>query len=210
MNSKSTRSYRKNLITNGLIYINGEEQEVSVVNMSIAGVLVQLNHKSVYSSDTESTLNDSLASTIIDFYLPQLSLAGTAEVVRVHINEHSVSLALEFKDITYNINNLLYKRRVYRKNMSVEGQILLNNGYYNFHTINVSVEGLMIRLAETLNIVEGMTTSFEFNNLSLKGEVEVVWVDFDADDKTLLGLKYINMNTSKIKGIPRFSTAASV
>jgi hypothetical protein len=49
-----------------------------------------------------------------------------------------------------------------------------------------------------------MTTTFEFKDLSLKGEVQVAWIDFDIDGNTLIGLKYINMNTDKIKGIPKF------
>jgi hypothetical protein len=205
MNSESKRSYRKKLITNGLVYINGEEQEVFVVNISMTGVLVQLSCE-IYSSDTDSNFNDSLISTTIDFYLPQLSLAGTAEISRVTKDEHHVLLALKFQDITYNIDSLLYKRRVYRKNMSVPGRILLNNELYDFYTVNVSVEGLMIRLEKTVVIAEGITTSFEFKDLSLKGEVQVAWIDFDIEGKTLVGLKYINMNTDAIKGIPRFST----
>jgi hypothetical protein len=205
MNSASKRSYRKKLITNGLVYINGEEQEVFVVNISMTGVLVQLSCE-IYSSDTDSSFNDSLIATTIDFYLPQLRLAGTAEISRVTKDERHVTLALKFKDITYNIDSLLYKRRVYRKNMTVPGRILLNNEQYNFYTVNVSVEGLMIRLEKTVVIAEGVTTSFEFKDLSLKGEVQVAWIDFDIEGKTLVGLKYINMNTDAIKGIPRFST----
>jgi hypothetical protein len=41
--------------------------------------------------------------------------------------------------------------------------------------------------------------------LNLKGEAQVVWMDIDSEGKTLVGLKYINMNTDKITGIPRFA-----
>jgi len=199
MNSESKRSYRKNLITNGLVYIDGEELEASVINVSVTGALVQL------SRDVISP-NDTLISKIIDFYLPKLRLAGTAEIVRVNSsNERYDLLALKFQQISYNIDNLLYKRKVYRKNMSVSGQILLKNKLYNFETINVSVEGFMIHLAEKVIIEKGSTTVFKFNNLDIKGKAEVVWVDIDGEGKTLLGLKYINMNTDKIKDIPRFS-----
>lgn len=46
--------------------------------------------------------------------------------------------------------------------MAVAGKILLNNKQYEFQAINVSVEGLMIRLAETIIIAEGIRTMFEF------------------------------------------------
>lgn len=206
MNSESSRSYRKNLITSGLCYINGEEMEVSVINMSMTGMLVQLGQEGLYENDAEKVFTIPSASKVIDFYLPQLRLAGTAEVVRASKDDLRVLLALKFKDMTYNIDNMLYKRKVYRKNMSIAGKIFLNNEHYDFQTVNVSVEGLMIRLSETISIVEGLTTTFEFKDINLKGEVEVVWADFDERSNTLVGLKYINMNTDKIKGIPRFST----
>lgn len=202
MNSESERSYRKNLATTALIYLKGEEREVSVVNLSMTGMLVQLNFGDDYPIEVTNTLKPKL----IDFYLPHLRLAGGAEIVRIDRGENTVSLALEFRDITYNIDNLLYQRKVYRKNMSAVGHILLNNNYYDFKTINVSVEGLMIQLAEKVTIAEGVITPFEFKDVHLKGEVEVVWTDVNSEGNTLLGLKYVNMNTSKIKGIPRFYT----
>jgi hypothetical protein len=202
MNSESSRFYRKSLVTSCWCYINGKELEVSVINMSMTGMLIELNFRDSCLID----ITDASKPPIIDFYLPHLRLAGTAEVVRVTSNELSILLALKFKDITYNVDNLLYKRKVYRKNMSIAGKILLNNAYHDFQTVNVSVEGLMIRLAETVTIAAGLTTTFEFNDLNLKGEVAVVWTEADSEGKTLLGLKYINMNTDKIKGIPCFYT----
>ncbi|MDO9214543.1 MAG: PilZ domain-containing protein [Methylococcales bacterium] len=201
MKSESQRAYRKSLITNGLVYINDEEQEVSVINISLTGALVQLNSP----ENPESLIDDASASKIIDFYLPKLRLAGTAEVVRVSGSRRDDSLALKFKEISYNVDNLYYKRKVYRKNMAVAGKILLNNKQYDFQAINVSVEGLMIRLAETIIIAQGISTAFEFKSLNLKGEAQVVWMDIDSEGKTLVGLKYINMNTDKITGIPRFA-----
>lgn len=201
MKSESQRAYRKSLITNGLVYINDEEQEVSVINISLTGALVQLTRP----ENPESLIDDASASKIIDFYLPKLRLAGTAEVVRVNGSGRYDSLALKFKEISYNVDNLYYKRKVYRKNMAVAGKILLNNKQYDFQAINVSVEGLMIRLAETIIIAQGITTAFEFKSLNLTGEAQVVWMDIDSEGKTLVGLKYINMNTDKITGIPRFA-----
>jgi hypothetical protein len=114
-------------------------------------------------------------------------------------------LALEFKNIAYDIDKNLNKRKVYRKNMFDPGLILLNGEYYEFNTVNVSVEGLMIRLAESLPVKEGTTTRFEFKRLDLKGEVEVIWVDPAPDTGTLIGLQYVTMNIDKIIGIPRFT-----
>ena len=75
---------------------------------------------------------------------------------------HYDSLALKFKEISYNVDNLYFKRKVYRKIWRWQGKILLNNKQYEFQAINVSVEDLMIRLAETIIIAEGIRTMFEF------------------------------------------------
>jgi hypothetical protein len=202
MNLALKRSYRKKLTTTGLIYLHGEEREVSVSNISMTGVLVDLNVTTKINSELANSI---IAHSIIDFYLPKLRLAGTAEIIRVTEEDSQIILALKFREITYNIDGLLYKRKVYRKNMSVRGWILLSNEYYDFQTVNVSVEGLMIRLAETVVIAEGMVTSFEFKDVNLKGEVLVVWIDFDSEGRTLVGLKYVHLNVDTIKGIPRFA-----
>lgn len=202
MNPATVRSYRKNLVTNGFIYINGEERGVSISNISMTGMLVQLSN----TIDTEIAFNDSLLSTTIDFFLPKLNLTGTAELVRVTPGDVQATLAFKFIEITYNINKLLYKRKFYRKNMSVPGRILLDNVYHDFYTVNVSLDGMMIRLTDAVDIAGGMTTTFESAILSLKGEVEIVWATVEEDNQTVAGLKFIDVDISNLKGIPSFST----
>lgn len=204
MYSDLDRSCRKNLMSYGLIYMGGEEQKITIINISITGVLAELNSNGK-DIDVKDIFNILLTSTIIDLYLPDIRLAGEAEVVRVDVNNDHILLALEFKNITFDIDQNLNKRKAYRKIMSDPGLILLNGEYHEFNTVNVSVEGLMIRLTESLSVKEGTITRFEFNKLNLKGEVEVIWVDLIPDAGILIGLHYVNMNTDKITGIPRFA-----
>jgi D-ribose pyranose/furanose isomerase RbsD len=203
MYSDLDRPCRKNLASHGLIYMGGEEQKITVINISITGVLAELNsiEKNI---DVKDIFNILLTSTIIDLYLPEMRLAGEAEVVRVDVNIDRILLALEFKNITYDIDKTLNKRKAYRKSVSDSGLILLNGENREFNTVNVSVEGLMIRIAETLSVEEGTITCFEFKRLELNGKVEVIWCNLTSDTETLLGLRYVNINADKIKGIPRF------
>jgi len=69
-----------------------------------------------------------------------------------------ILIALEFKNITYEIDKNLNKRKVYRKNMLGPRRILLNGEYRDFNIINVSVEGLMICLSESISVEEGTIT----------------------------------------------------
>jgi hypothetical protein len=204
MYSDLDRPCRKNLMSHGLIYMGGEEQKVSVINISITGVLAELNSNGK-DIDVKDIFNILLTSTIIDLYLPEMRLAGEVEVVRVDVNNDRILLALEFKNIAFDIDKNLNKRKAYRKSMPDPGLILINGEYHEFSTVNVSVEGLMVRLTESLPIKEGMITRFEFKKLDLKGEVEVIWVDPIPDAGTLIGLEYINLNTDKITGLPCFS-----
>jgi hypothetical protein len=192
------------LTTNGLIYLAGEEQEITIKNISISGVLAQLNSK-VAKNDIKTIFNTLLGSTVIDLYLPEMRLAGEVEVIRVDMEEDHIVLALEFKSVTYDVNDLLYKRKAYRKNLPGSGHILLNGAYLEFNSVNVSVDGIMVRLAESVNIELGMVTVFEFKRLELEGEVKVVWIDHLAEGGTLMGLEYVHMEKTNIKGIPEFA-----
>jgi hypothetical protein len=209
MYSDLDRPCRKNLPSHGLIYMGEEEQEITIINISITGVLAELNsHKN--DIDVKDIFNLLLTSTLIDLYLPEMRLAGEAEVVWVDVNNDHILLALEFKNIAFDIDKNLNKRKAYRKNLPDPGRILLNGVYHEFNTVNVSVEGLMIRLAEAISVEEGTITPFEFKRLELNGKVEVTWSELISDDETLMGLQYVNINADKIKGIPRFAQHQTV
>lgn len=197
------RSYRKSLLSRGLIYMGGEEQEITIKDLSLTGVLVELKSDQA-SRDTKDIFNILSASTTIDLYLPEMRLAGEAEVVRVDMFDDHMLLALEFRHVAYDVDNQLYKRKVYRKNMTAPGKILLNGEYRDFNSVNVSVDGLMIILVDPIDIEVGAVTVFEFEQLGLEGEIKVIWVDRTADSGTLVGLQYMHMEKSVVKGIPRF------
>lgn len=197
------RPYRKNLATYGLIYMGGEEWSVTIKNLSITGLLAELNSKPGYEN-VKNIYKLISMSTMVDLYLPEMRLAGDAEVVRVDMDDDHIFIALEFKQISHDVDDLLYKRKAYRKNITTPGYILLDGQYLEFTTINVSADGLMILLAETIAIEEGVITVFEFEQLDLEGQVKVMWVDHNTDTGTLIGLQYMYMVNTVINGIPRF------
>jgi hypothetical protein len=205
MNLDLNRPYRKNLMSHGLIYMGGEEQEITIKELSLTGVLAELKCDQA-SRDAKDIFNMlSASTTTIDLCLPEMRLAGEAEVVRVDMFNDHMLLALEFRNVAYDVDNQLYKRKVYRKNMPDPGKILLNGEYRDFNTVNVSVEGLMICLSEAISVEEGTITRFEFKRLELEGKIKVIWVDPISDGRTLIGLQYVYMGKNPIKGIPRFA-----
>ena len=201
--SYEKRQYRKKLTSHGLIYMGGEELEISVRNLSITGLLAELGGN-VDVQDIRAVFKSIKLSPTIDLYLPEMSLAGEAEIVRADMIDGRIYLAVEFRNMSYDVDNVLYKRKAYRKNMTAPGRIIFNGNKYDFHTKNVSVDGLMIHIKEHIEVKEGVITIFDFKRLQLRGEIKVAWVDHTEDGGTLMGLQYVHMEKQNIIGIPRF------
>jgi hypothetical protein len=202
--SESRRYYRKNLNSHGFIYLAGEEFEISVKNLSITGLLVELEDRSIIR-DVSDLFRAIKLSPLVDIYLHKMRIAGEAEIVRADMVDENLLLALEFVHVFYDIPNIFYKRKAYRKSLSAPGQIFLNDRKYIFKTINVSVEGIMIFIEESIQVAPGTVTTFEFKRLDLLGEIQVVWVEPDPKGGTVMGLQYLRMEKEKITGIPRFA-----
>ncbi|MDD1620250.1 MAG: PilZ domain-containing protein [Methylococcaceae bacterium] len=193
------RAYRKSLAGTGLIYLGFVEYEVRVLNLSVSGFLAELK----LDVDLKDVFEALQVSPVIDIYLPEMRLAGEAEVVRVDSIENGFHIGIEFRNVSYDVDNLLYNRRAYRKNMTASGHMVINGLGHAFSTANVSVDGLMIRILGHVDVEEGAVTHFDFKHLELQGDARVVWVDTD-DNSTLMGLQYIRLERDEIKGVPQF------
>ncbi len=193
------RAYRKSLKGTGLIYLGFVEHEIRVLNISLTGLLAELK----LNADLKDVFEALQVSPVIDIYLPEMRLAGEAEVVRVDAIEGGFNIGIEFRNINYDIDNLLYNRRAYRKNMTAPGHIVFNGRDYAFNTENVSVDGLMIRVLGSIVVETGAISHFYFKHLELQGEAQVVWVERGASS-TLMGLQYLRLERNEIKGVPQF------
>lgn len=199
----SRQYYRKNFSLNGLLFIGGVEHEMQVQNLSISGILVAI--------DTTENIVDERdifllvrQSSLVDIYIEKINLAGEAEIVRVDMEGDRILIGMELKQISYDAENLLYKRKAYRKGMAAPGQILIAQKFYDFMTRNVSVDGLMIRIPDHVDLQVNMVIEFKFDRLHLYGESRVVWFEHDENGGTVLGMEYLHMEKSEITGIPRF------
>ncbi|GAW85835.1 conserved hypothetical protein [Bathymodiolus platifrons methanotrophic gill symbiont] len=182
----SRQYYRKNLSLSGLLFIGGIEHEMKVKNLSISGVLVSIDPSDdiVDERDVFLLLRQ---SSLVDIYIEKLNLAGEAEIVRVDMEDQGILIGMEFKQISYDAENLLYKRKAYRKSMAAPGQILIADKFYDFMTRNVSVDGIMIRIPEHVAVQLNMVIEYKFDKLHLYGESKIVWFEHDNDGGTLIG-----------------------
>lgn len=199
---EENRTYRKKLTSQGLIYLGGQEIEISVKNLSISGLLAILEDSAVFS-DIKKVFKVIQGSPIIDIYLKTMRIAGEAEIVRVDQVGNEIQLAIEFRNVFHDVGDLLYKRKAYRKDMTAPGQIIFYKKKYTFHTKNVSVDGLMIHLEEIIDVEEGTITILDFKRLNLRGVIKVVWKEY-IDNVTFMGLQYLQMEREDVGGIPRF------
>ncbi|WP_458027279.1 PilZ domain-containing protein [Methylomonas sp. MgM2] len=196
------RAYRKKLRSEGLIYLGFEEHRIQVVNLSLTGLLAEF--KAAASVNGVKDIFQSIqVSPVVDIYLPDLRMAGEAEVVRAESTEQGLQIAIEFRNISYDVENLLYNRRAYRKNMTAPGQISVGETVYAFNTENVSVDGIMAHIQGRITVETGSAVHFSFKHLDLQGEAEVVWTEI-GEQSTLLGLKYLYLERDSIPGVPRF------
>jgi len=206
MNSKIQRSHRKNLELHGLIYFGGQEQNIIVKNLSITGLLAELRNNPESPATTIDAIFDVLkGSTLVDLFLPEMNLTGEAEIIRVDMLKDSLLIAMEFKTLSFENDHSLYSRKEYRKRMQGSGRILLNGQYHEFNMVNVSFLGLMIQLNKRIDVEENTITVFSFKPLELSGDVRIIWLEHLPNDETLMGLQFLDIESTVIKGLPRFT-----
>lgn len=126
---QARENYRKTLASTGLVYIAGKEREFIVWNLSITGLLGEMEPESDGDDATE-VFKAVRSASAVDIYLREMHLAGEASVVRSDLVDSQIYFALEFKSILYDVDNYLYKRKAYRKNMKAPGTIEFSGKSY--------------------------------------------------------------------------------
>ncbi|GFO71063.1 hypothetical protein BJAS_P0276 [Bathymodiolus japonicus methanotrophic gill symbiont] len=195
--------FRKNFALSGLLFIGNVEHEMQVLNLSISGILAAIDTSANLLNERDVFLLLQ-QSSIVDIYIENLNLSGEAEIVRVDMDDEKILIGMEFKQISYDVENLLYKRKAYRKSMTAPGQALIAESFYEFMTRNVSVDGIMIYIDEHVDLQLNMIIEFKFDKLHLYGESRVIWFEYDETGSTVIGMEYLHMEKSEITGIPRF------
>jgi len=202
---QARQNYRKKLASTGLVYVAGKEREFIVRNLSITGLLGEMEPEQYGDDDARKVYEAIQSKSGVDIYLREMHLAGEAAVVRTDFVDAHIYFALEFRNIMYDVDNYLYKRKAYRKNTRAPGTIAFSGKTYEFSSENVSIEGLMVRIAGKPPVKKDMLGKFDFSSLDIRGEARVIWVDFDEQGYTLLGLHYEHLEKAGFKGLPSFT-----
>ena len=196
-------NYRENVSMTGVLFMGGVEHKMQIHNLSIVSVSASIEPTADIRNE-QDVFKVMEQSKLVDIYIKTINVAGEAEIVRAEMKDKEILISMVFKQVSYNAESLLYKRKVYRKNMSTPGKILISGTIFDFVACNVSVSGLMIRIHEKIDLQEGMLTEFKFDDLHIHGKAVVVWADQVDNNGTLIGLEYKRMKKADLSSIPKF------
>ncbi|POZ49848.1 PilZ domain-containing protein [Methylovulum psychrotolerans] len=187
------RAYRKATHLDGWVYLGGKMRKITIKNLSISGALAVLIPENLHvGNDHQQTLKNLSLSKTLDFFLPPLRLSGIAKVVRITITENlQVSFAMAFQELNHSEDKPCFNRKNYRAKITIPGKLFLNGYYFDFMTVNMSVDGLMIRLPIVFGVEQGMVVAFKFPHANLKGQATVIWTMDNENCETLIGLQHI-------------------
>ncbi|MDD5273055.1 MAG: PilZ domain-containing protein [Methylovulum sp.] len=184
------RDYRKAIRLDGWAYLGGKLCKITVKNISISGAFAVLDPESL--GGHQRALKKLSSVKTMDFFLPSLGVSGIAKVIRVaQAEQGGLSFAMAFQDLAHPVDRPFFNRKNYRADIAVPGKLLLNGHYVDFMTVNVSVDGLMVRLPLAFDIEIGMALKFRFPHANRKGLARVMWTRDNDDHETLIGLQLI-------------------
>ena len=196
-------NYRENVSVAGVLFMGGIEHKMQIHNLSIVSILASIEPTADIRNE-QDILKVMEQSKLVDIYIKTINIAGEAEIVRVEMKDKEILISMVFKQVSYNAESLLYKRKVYRKAMNTPGKILVFDTIFDFVACNVSVSGFMVRIPDKVNFQAGELVEFQFDELQLHGKAIVIWVEHIDDNKTLVGLEYKRMKKADLSNIPMF------
>ncbi len=196
-------NYRENVSVAGVLFMGGVEHKMQIHNLSIVSILASIEPTADIRNE-QDILKITEQSKLVDIYIKTINIAGEAEIVRVEMKDKEILISMVFKQVSYNAESLLYKRKVYRKAMNTPGKILVFDTAFDFVACNVSVSGLMIRIPGKADLHEGDLVEFKFDELQIHGKAVIVWVEHVDDNGTLVGLEYKRMKKADLSSIPVF------
>ncbi len=172
MNFIQKRPYRKNISSLGSIAVGDVVQAVTLKNISLTGVLVQLKN----NTDDRDLLSVLANAAALDIQIPDLKIKGQAEVIRVENKKNQISLGLRFKKLLLDSDTAQQKRKFFRKKLTLPGEILIHGHYYGFVSVNVSQKGMLIHLAKAVQIAPGDVSKFRFRQWGVEGKFKIIWI----------------------------------
>ncbi len=200
MDSHIKRNYRKKLCSRGFIHFNGIKTPIILRNISLSGVLVDIN--TYDGAHSEMLLKNLTEHCEVDINLPEMKMSAEAELVRVENHNSHLLLGLKFINAVQNPNRPEYERTSSRKKLIVPGELVVNDQSVAFETENISTGGMMLFIKDDLNIEVNTVAPFSVGALNLSGELKIVWLKAKPPLGIALGVEFLDLESKRIKHYP--------
>lgn len=190
------KEFRKNLISNGSIFLGGEKLDFKGYDISVRGMQIEVTPGVlVHSVSDVAQIIES--NNIAEIFVEELGLTGDVELVWVRDEDGKIIMGLEFRDVMHNAGKMWRKRRSYRKKLQKFGSLFIQDHEIDFECLDFSVEGMRLRIVEPENIKiqAGSDAKVISDKLNLEAIAKVIWVNRNEDDDAIyLGLRYLELN----------------
>jgi c-di-GMP-binding flagellar brake protein YcgR len=197
MNSHIKRNYRKKLCSRGFIHFNGIKTPIILRNISLSGVLVDIN---TYDGEhSEMLLKNLTEHCKVDINLPEIKMSAEAELVRVENHNSHLLLGLKFINALQNPNKPEYERKSFRKKLIVPGELVVNDQSVAFETVNISTGGMMLFIKDDITIEVDTVAAFDVNALNLSGELKIVWLKAKPPLGIAIGVEFLDLESKPMK-----------
>ena len=190
VDNQDRKEYRKTLTSSGKLYIGGEILGFTSYDVSVKGIMVEIfpGKFLTYVEDFQSLLDEDKS---VEFFVEELMLTGTAEVIWVKQKAEKILLGLEYGDVRHNEKKLWLKRAAYRQKNSFTCLVIHELGRIKARGINVSVAGLALT-GDFKDLQIGKIVKLQFFSTPIKKAVaKIVWLNENNDGSATAGLRYL-------------------
>jgi c-di-GMP-binding flagellar brake protein YcgR len=200
MDSQIKRNYRKKLCSRGFIHFNGIKTPIILRNISLTGVLVDIN--TYDGAHSEMLLKNLTEHCEVDIKLPEMNMSAEAELMRVENHNSHLLLGLKFINAVQNPNKPDYERKAFRKKLTVPGELVVNDQSVAFETVNISTGGMMLFIKDDISIEANSVVAFNVDALNLSGELKIVWLKPKPPLGIAIGVEFLDLESKRIKHYP--------
>jgi len=171
----------------GCIRVGEKEYFFKVKDISLTGFLVELDDNLLLAANAECDAELAGPACDIKFHIFSPDISGVAKLVQVEPVRERLLMALQFSVINFDAGFKVFKRRLPRKEMPVNGCLFWQKQRYDFQSEDVSLNGLSVKMASLCSVAGGELIGIELPSLSISGSARVKWL---MPEVSKLGLEY--------------------
>lgn len=187
---ENRKDYRKKFTSPGVIFLAGEILEFDSYNVSVQGIQILLEPGEFISSvdDVRHLLKETQQTEV---FVQDLGLSAEAKIAWALNDEGKILLGLEFIEVRHNAEKLWFKRRFYRKNLTLDAKFLLSKQEFKAKTVDVSTDGMKLKCAVVVeNLKVGDVIKLFVEEKEIKALAAVIWIDTETST-TEFGVRYM-------------------